>query len=97
MGPVMVMRYILRLLWVLLFLLALGFAVKNSETVTVSYYLGYQWQAPMVLVMLVCFGAGVATGVAASLSFIFRQKRNILALKRELRVKASDAGPKQDA
>ncbi len=92
----MVMRYVLRVLWFALFLLALGFAVKNSGTVTVSYYLGYQWQSPLVLVMLVCFVAGVATGVAASLSFIFRQKRNILALKRELRVKVSDSGSKQE-
>lgn len=92
----MVMRYVLRVLWFALFLLALGFALKNSDTVAVNYYLGYQWQAPLVLVMLACFAAGAAAGVAASLSFIFRQKRDILALKRELRVKTADSAKQED-
>jgi uncharacterized integral membrane protein len=82
------MRYLSWLLGFVLFLLALGFAVKNSDTVMVNYYLGYQWQAPMVLVILVFFFAGVATGVAASLRFIFRQRREIFSLKREIRARA---------
>ncbi|MDP2154386.1 MAG: LapA family protein [Sulfuricella sp.] len=82
------MRYLSWLLGFVLFLLALGFAVKNSDTVMVNYYLGYQWQAPMVLVTLVFFCAGVAVGVAASLRFIFRQRREIFSLKREMRARA---------
>lgn len=82
------MRYLSWLLGLFLFLLALGFAVKNSNPVVVQYYLGYQWQAPLVLVILVFFCAGVAVGVAASLGFIFRQRREIFSLKREIRAKA---------
>ena len=82
------MRYLSWLLGFALFLLALGFAVKNSDAVVVHYYLGYQWQASLVLVILVFFLAGVAVGVAASLGFIFRQRREILALKREMRARA---------
>lgn len=82
------MRYLSWLLGFVLFLLALGFAVKNSGAVAVHYYLGYQWQAPLVLVILVFFFAGVAVGVAASLRFIFRQRREIFSLKREMRAKA---------
>lgn len=81
------MRYLSWLLGFVLFLLALGFAVKNSDTVMVNYYLGYQWQAPMVLVILAFFIAGVAVGVAASLRFIFRQRREIFSLKREIRAR----------
>lgn len=81
------MRYLSWLLGLALFLLALGFAVKNGELVTVRYYLGYQWQAPLALVVLVFLGAGAALGVIASLGFVFRQRRQILALKRELRQK----------
>ncbi len=81
------MRYLSWLLGFVLFLLALGFAVKNSDTVVVHYYLGYQWQAPMVLVILVFFFAGVAAGVAASLGYLFRQRREIFFLKREMRAK----------
>jgi putative membrane protein len=81
------MRYLSWLLGFVLFLLALGFAVKNSDAVVVHYYLGYQWQASLVLVILVFFFAGVAVGVAASLGFIFRQRREIFSLKREMRAR----------
>jgi len=81
------MRYLSWLLGFVLFLLALGFAVKNSDTVVVHYYLGYQWQASLVLVILVFFFTGVAVGVAASLGFIFRQRREIFFLQREMRAR----------
>jgi putative membrane protein len=54
----------------------------------INYYLGYQWQAPLVLVILAVFSVGVAVGVAASLGFIFRQRREIFFLKREMRARA---------
>ncbi len=82
------MRYLSWLFGFVLFLLALGFAVKNSDAVMVNYYLGYQWQAPLVLVLLVSFIAGVAVGVAASLGYLFRQRREIFFLKREMRARA---------
>lgn len=70
---------------ILLFLLALGFAVKNSEIVTLHYYLGYQWQAPLVVILLAVFCTGAGAGIAATLGFVFRQRREILKLRRELR------------
>jgi uncharacterized integral membrane protein len=82
------MRYLAWLFGFVLFLLALGFAVKNSDAVVIHYYLGYQWQAPLVLVILVFFAAGVAVGVGASLGYIFRQRRDILSLKREIRARS---------
>ncbi|MDD5241958.1 MAG: LapA family protein [Sulfuricella sp.] len=81
------MRYLSWLSGLVLFLLALGFAVKNSDIIAVHYYQGYQWQAPLALVILVFFCAGVAVGIAASLGFLFRQRREILSLKREMRAK----------
>lgn len=81
------MRYLSWLLGFALFLLALGFAVKNSDAVVLHYYLGYQWQAPLVLVILVFFCGGVVVGVSASLGFIFRQRREIFFLKREMRAR----------
>ena len=38
------MRYFLWLLKFALFVLVLSFAVKNTDTVAVRYYLGYEWQ-----------------------------------------------------
>lgn len=85
------MRYLTWLLRLVLFLLLLGFAVKNGDVVTLHYYLGYAWQAPLVLILLVFFAAGVVIGVLASLGFIVRQKREILGLKKELRHKAQSS------
>ena len=91
------MRYLSWIFGVVLFLLALGFAIKNSDSVTLTYYLGYQWQAPLVLVVLVFFCAGVMVGVAAVLGYVFRQRRELLLLKRELRLKAQAQDDKRQA
>jgi len=79
------MRYISWVFGIVLFLLALGFAIKNSEPVTLHYFLGYQWQAPLVVVVLSIFCIGAGAGIAASLGFVFRQRREISKLRRELR------------
>ena len=68
-----------------LFLAALGFAVKNSAPVTLHYYLGVVWQAPLVVILFVAFAIGAVAGVAASFSYVYRQRREILNLKRERR------------
>lgn len=79
------MRYFLWILKFALFVLVLSFAVKNTETVAVRYYLGLEWQAPLVLVLLTFFCLGVAVGIMASLGHLFRQRRQISALRNELR------------
>ena len=84
-------RYLSWVLRIALFLLLLGFAVKNSELVMLRYYLGYEWQAPLVLIILIFTLVGVVIGVAANLGFVFKQKREILALKKELRMKSQVA------
>ena len=78
------MRYLLWILKLTLFLLAFLFMVKNTDTVTVHYYLGRESQAPLFLVLAVAFGAGVACGLFAGLARIFRQRREIVALNRKL-------------
>ena len=84
------MRYLSLLFKIILFLLLLGFAVKNTETAVLHYYLGYEWQAPLVLILLVFFCAGAAVGFIVSLTYIFRQKRKMLSLERELRLKGQE-------
>ncbi len=79
------MRILFLLLKTVVFLLLLGFAFKNSDSIVVRYFLGLEWQAPLVLVLLAFFGIGIATGVMASLGIIIRQRREILGLKREVR------------
>jgi lipopolysaccharide assembly protein A len=90
------MRYFLWLLKFALFVLVLSFAVKNTDTVAVRYYLGHEWQAPLVLVLLTFFCVGVAVGIIASLGHLFRQRRQIAALRGELRAQARASGKTAD-
>ena len=76
------MRILLLVLKIVVFLLMLGFAFRNTDNVVVHYFPGAQWQAPLVLVLLVFFGIGIAAGVTASLGVIVRQRREIQRLKR---------------
>ncbi|HKA38464.1 MAG TPA: LapA family protein [Burkholderiales bacterium] len=79
------MRYLLWILKFVLFALVLAFALMNTELVTVRYYFGGEWQSPLIFVLLVAFCAGVALGLAAALSSLFRQRSEIALLKDKLR------------
>lgn len=81
------MRYLVWLLRAIWFVLLLGFAVKNDQPVALRYFFGYEWQASLVVVLLVFFAVGVGIGVLALLGNLFRQRREIAALKRELQLK----------
>jgi uncharacterized integral membrane protein len=87
------MRFVLWTLKLALFLVVLSFAVKNTDIVTVRYYLGYQWQAPLVLVLLAFFCLGVLVGIVSSLSHMLRQRRALVSLKRELSARNRAAPP----
>ena len=88
------MRYLSWIFRFLLFVLLFGFALKNSDPVTVRFYLGENWEASLALVILVCFGVGVAAGVSACFAYIYRQRREILQLRKESRARP---GPPEDA
>jgi lipopolysaccharide assembly protein A len=80
------MRYLMWLPRIALFLVLLGFAVKNAETVTLRYYFGYEWEAPLILIILLSFALGVAIGVMSCLGKILRQKREIATGRRKYRL-----------
>ena len=77
------MRYLMWFLRITLFLLLLGFTVKNTETVTLRYYFGYEWQAPLILIVLLSFALGLAIGIMSCLGKILRQKREIATGRRK--------------
>jgi uncharacterized integral membrane protein len=82
------MRIVTRTVWLLLFLLLLAFAAKNTEPVTLRMYFELAWQAPLVLLLFAFFAAGALLGVLALLGTLLRQRREILRLRREARGKA---------
>jgi lipopolysaccharide assembly protein A len=77
------MRYLIWFLRIVLFLLLLGFTVRNVEPVTLYYYFGYEWHAPLVLIILLFFALGLAIGAAACLGTVFRQRREIATYRRK--------------
>lgn len=79
------LRYVFWLFQFVLFFLLLGFTLKNSNPIAVNFFLGYQWHAPLVLVLLVFFIIGATLGVIACLAYVLRLRREILALKTEQR------------
>lgn len=79
------MRYLYLTLGFLLFVMLLGFALKNAEIVELHYYLGLVWRAPLSLMLLVAFFIGTVAGMIACISPIIRQRRELIALQRELR------------
>ncbi|HEX4986496.1 MAG TPA: LapA family protein [Burkholderiales bacterium] len=85
------MRYLSWIARILAFLLLLAFALKNSAPVTLRFYFGSQWEAPLTLMLLVFFCLGAAAGVAACLARIYRQRREILELRRDARARPGAA------
>lgn len=81
------MRYLIWTLRAVLFLLLLGFAVKNDQPVVLRYFFGYEWQTSLVVVLLCFFTLGVVLGLLAVLASMFNQRRELDAIKRELQLK----------
>ena len=79
------MRIIVWIIRLAVFLVLFGFAVKNDQLITLNFYMGKQWQLPLVFVILVAFAAGALVGVTATLSSLVRQRREIGRLRKSLR------------
>jgi len=69
------MRILAWLLRAFIFFTLFAFALNNQQAATVRWFFGVQWQAPMVIVVLLAFGAGCALGVLAMAPPWWRQRR----------------------
>lgn len=66
----------------LLFLLLLSFAVKNSDMVPLRYFFGLEWQLPLSLALLLAFAAGLVVGLLALTFKLVKARREIATLRR---------------
>lgn len=57
------------------FLLVLGFALKNTHPVQLVSYLGYTWQSPLIVMLLLAFILGALIGLLSLLPYLFRLRR----------------------
>jgi lipopolysaccharide assembly protein A len=90
------MRYLRWILWILVFVLLFGFALKNTDAVVVRYFLGWEWRPPLSLALFVFFAAGAVLGVLAGTVALYRQRRELVELRREQRATQA-ASQTQDA
>lgn len=95
------MRALMWFFRLLLFFLLFGFAVKNDHLANLYFFFGWQWQLPLVFVILLSFAAGALIGVTATFASLLRKHREIRRLRRQVerleRDRAAPAAPAPDA
>ena len=69
----------------LLVILLAGFFIKNADPVNIRFYLGYEWTAPLALIMLLFFVVGVVVGLRVLFGSIFRLRRELAVFRRTQR------------
>ncbi len=75
------------LVWVvrgIIFLFLFAFAIKNTDPVSVQFFLDTAWQAPLIIVVLAFFAGGAFFGAISLLGTLFGLRQEISTLRREL-------------
>jgi lipopolysaccharide assembly protein A len=89
-------QYLSWIIRLLIVVLLAGFAFQNAEVVSLSYF-GYAWRAPIILIILAFFIAGVFAALLAISPTLYKQKREVAALNRALKKNAkADSAPLPD-
>ena len=81
------MKIISRIIAIILFMVFFGFALKNTDPVTLHLFMGYEFPGPLVLMLLIFFVAGTVLGVFAMLPTLFRHRRDLSKYKKILSAK----------
>lgn len=76
-----VMKILIWLLRGVVFIALFGLAVKNSGPVDLHFYLDGSWQAPLSMVVLTVFFAGVVVGLTAAVITLVKQNRELRQLR----------------
>lgn len=69
-------------MWLLkaaIFFTLFAFALNNQQAVSVYFFFGTLWQAPLVLVVLVTFACGLATGILMMMPRWWKNRKNARA------------------
>ena len=59
-----------------LFFTLFAFSLNNQQVVSVNFFFGTLWQAPLVLVVLVAFAAGLSLGVLMMVPRWWRSRKH---------------------
>ncbi len=90
------MNILVWLVRVVVVLLLVWFAAKNADIVSLNG-LGVSLKAPLALILLAFFGAGLLLGLLSALLAIFRLKRVIRQLNRALQNRVAVESTTADA
>ncbi|MBI2750020.1 MAG: LapA family protein [Burkholderiales bacterium] len=74
--------------WILkaaIFFTLFAFALNNQHDVTVRFFFGQQWTAPLVLVVLIAFALGLVIGVLGMVPRWWRHRRAAALARRSHR------------
>jgi len=75
-----------------IFFTLFAFALNNQADVTLHFFFGYQWTAPMVLVVLATFATGLMVGVLGMVPRWWRHRRNAARTRQMAASVAAPAG-----
>lgn len=91
------MRYFIWILRLAVFVVVLLFALKNTDRVTVRFFVDtLTTDIPLIVVMLACFVAGTLFGLLLTVPASLRRRRELAAMRRDLeraRTEAADLVP----
>ncbi len=68
------MKYLMWLLKAAIFFTLFAFALNNQQDVTVNFFFGTFWRAPLVLVVLAAFAIGLAIGALGMVPRWWKQR-----------------------
>jgi putative membrane protein len=77
------MKYLSWLLKAAIFFTLFAFALNNQQDVTLHFFFGTVWQAPLVLVVLAVFTVGVAIGVLGMVPRWWKHRRVVARLEQQ--------------
>jgi putative membrane protein len=74
----------MKIIWIFVFIVFFGFALKNNQTVTLQFFWGYEQSGPLVILLLVFFLFGAILCLFAMLPMIFKMKLTISRNKKSI-------------
>ena len=76
-------RFLYAIAFLVVLVFGLTFALRNPDTVNVNYYLGFHWEGPLAVLLLVTLVIGAVLGWFASLAMVVRNRRRLAGARRD--------------